>query len=55
LYALVVQFPDDLLNDDSLISDRALLLPWGDGGRRESYDSYREYLSHEELLYMIAL
>ena len=55
LYAFVVQFPDDLLNDPSWISDRALLLPGGDGRRRESHDGYREYLSHEELLYMIAL
>ncbi len=55
LYAFVVQFPDDLLNDPSWISDRALLLPGGDGRRRESHDGYREYLSHKELLYMIAL
>jgi hypothetical protein len=31
LYAFVVQFPDDLLNDASLISERALLLTRGDG------------------------
>ncbi len=55
LYAFVVQFSDDLLNDPSWISDRALLLPGGDSRRRESHDGYREYLSHKELLYMIAL
>jgi hypothetical protein len=36
LYAFVVQFPDDLLNDASLISERALLLTRGDGGSRDT-------------------
>jgi hypothetical protein len=55
LYAFVVDFPDGLLNDRSWLCDRILLLPCSNGGRGESHDGYREYLFHDELIYMIAL